>query len=298
MSNPFTARRPWAAGLIAFFLGPFIGMLYLGRGRLALLFFALGLVAAVILIAFLPQLIASGVTPDSMWLAELPVTLAGTIYAVVLARRRDVRAALPWFSRWYTLLAFILVPPLLALGVRTFLYQPFNAPTASMSPSVNPGDFFMVSKFAYTSQPPARGEIAAFYVPRKDAIYIKRIVGLPGERIQMRGGLLFIDGKEVPRRRVEDFVETDMFDTVQHIAQYEETLPGGRRDRVLDRGTTVFDDTNVFVVPPDSYFVLGDNRDNSDDSRATIGFVTRKDLIGPIAYKYVSGGRWVWEKLD
>ncbi len=297
MSNAFAARKPWAAGVLTFFLGPFIGMLYLGRGRMAFIFFLAGAIAALVLFALLPQLIASGLSPDSLWIAQFPVTLAATIFAVILARREDVAAPLPWFSRWYVLLAAFLFTPLLAVGIRMFLYQPFNAVTVSMSPSVVPGDYFLVSKFAYDGRAPQRGDIVAFRVPGKGD-YIKRIVGLPGERIQMRGGVLLIDGKAVPSRRVEDFAETDAFGIVRHIAQFDETLPGGRRDRVLDRGPSDFDNTDVFQIPANSYFLLGDNRDNSDDSRGSVGYVARADIIGPVVVKYLSGGHWAWQKID
>jgi signal peptidase I len=185
------------------------------------------------------------------------------------------------------------------VGLRTFAYQPFNIPTVSMSPSLNAGDYLLVSKFAYNAHDPQRGDIIVFHVPALgDGAYVKRIVGLPGERIQMRNGIVFINGVPAQQRRVADFLETDDFGAVQHVPQFAETLPGGRIDLILDRGASAFDNTDEVAVPPGSYFVLGDNRDNSDDSRGTEGFVARAQIVGPPAFKYIAGGRLVWQPVN
>ena len=178
----------------------------------------------------------------------------------------------------------------LVLG-RLFLFQYFSVPTASMTPALNVGDYIFVSRRAYGDAGPARGDVVVVTVPRSDGaeVWVKRIVGLPGERIQMKNGILFVNDVPAPQRRIADFIETDPFGQVLHIPQFEEHLPGGRTDVVLDRGQSDFDNTEVFVVPPKCYFAMGDNRDNSDDSRGSMGFVKRDDIIGKVVERIRPG---------
>ncbi len=167
-----------------------------------------------------------------------------------------------------------------------------------MRPTLLVGDYVFVSKFSYgysryslpfglipfdgriLSDTPERGDVAVFRNPTEtDVDYIKRIVGLPGDRIQMRDGILHINGEPVSRRRVEDFVGP----RGRNARQYVETLPGGREHRIIEtRGDQGFaDNTRVFEVPADHYFAMGDNRDGSQDSRfGRVGFIPHDLLIG------------------
>ena len=195
---------------------------------------------------------------------------------------------------------------ILAFVVRVFLYQPFNIPSGSMIPTLLVGDYLFVSKFSYgyskhsfpwspnlfsgrfLSSEPERGDVAVFKLPRDNTTdYIKRVVGLPGDRIQMIRGVLHINGKAVEMRRVEDFVGPPSTCNVLRngnitVARYIETLPNGVQHELLDcrPGAEGADDTAVFEVPPAHYFMMGDNRDNSADSRFDVGFVPRENLIG------------------
>ncbi len=177
----------------------------------------------------------------------------------------------------------------IAIFVRTFAFEPFNIPSGSMIPTLLVGDYLLVSKTAYGyskySFPwglapfegrvwegePKRGEVVVFRPPgQTDTDFIKRVIGLPGDRVQVKGGLLYINGTAVERKRIEDFPCV----TPQHpegvpSPQYIETLPGGVSHRILecDGDNNVLDNTPTYVVPAGRYFMMGDNRDNSNDSR-------------------------------
>lgn len=208
---------------------------------------------------------------------------------------------------------------LIALAIRTVAFEPFNIPSGSMKPTLLVGDYLFVSKYSYgysrhslpLSLPlipgrilmsePERGDIAVFKLPTDNKTdYIKRIVGLPGDRIQVREGRLYLNDKQVVRRRVADFIEIDELGRVLRTARFEETLPNGRTHRILehtDQGQ--LDNTPVYVVPKGHYFAMGDNRDNSLDSRVLsgVGFVPAENLVGraEILFFSIDGSASVWE---
>jgi signal peptidase I len=148
-----------------------------------------------------------------------------------------------------------------------------------------PGRVFFAAK-------PERGDVAVFKLPTNTEIdYVKRVIGLPGDRIQMRDGVLFINGEAVKKERIEDFVDAEGEGGGHPIQQYEETLPNGVKYRVLDEqpgSTGSVDNTGEYVVPADHYFVMGDNRDNSEDSRFlnAVGYVPEENFIGPVVLRY------------
>lgn len=209
---------------------------------------------------------------------------------------------------------------LIAVVIRAFLFQPFNIPSGSMIPTLLVGDYLFVSKYSYGysrhsfpfSPPlfsgriweslPKRGDIAVFKLPadgRTD--YIKRVVGLPGDRIQMRDGELYINGKLVPQAPAADFVENDAMGNAMQIRQYRETLPNGVSHNVLDMLIDgPVDNTGVFTVPQGHVFMMGDNRDNSSDSRVPnggVGFVPVENLVGRAEFLFFStdGSAQWWE---
>ncbi|HJW41516.1 MAG TPA: signal peptidase I [Rhizomicrobium sp.] len=298
MDNAFIARRPWAATLIAFVFGPFIAMLYIGRGRLALVYLSAGILVSAILLYFLPQLIMLGTDAATVWLAALPVTLVGMVHTHWQAQQRSPDEPLPQYSRWFVLTGLVLAFPLAALLIRSFLYRPFDARSGSMGPTIESDDYFLATKFAYGGHPPQRGDVVVFRAAYNGQRYVKRVVGLPGERIQLKDGIVFINDVPVPRRHVGDESVDCLAATPCHVPIYEERFPGGRTARVLDRYRSGGDDTGVFVVPQNAYFVLGDDRDESLDSRsAEIGFVPRDAIRGRVDYKYVAGGHWTWQRV-
>ncbi len=212
---------------------------------------------------------------------------------------------------WTELAKTVIYAGLIALVIRTFLFQPFNIPSASMEATLLVGDYLFVEKFSYgysrytfpfggwplgdsmhgrfLERAPQRGDVVVFKFPGDNSTdYIKRLIGLPGDRIQMQGGIILLNGKPVPRTRVADYVE--MVDGApHHVPQYQETLPGGKSYLTLDREPDgALDTTGVFVVPPDHYFMMGDNRDNSDDSRAAVGYVPAENLEGKAEFRFFS----------
>jgi signal peptidase I len=201
---------------------------------------------------------------------------------------------------------------LAVLVIRTFAFEPFNIPSGSMIPTLLVGDYVFVSKFSYGyskySFPfynppingrvfagvPERGDVAVFRLPRDPSIdYIKRIVGLPGDKIQMIDGVLNINGQPVKLTRVEDFPDRE-FGPAVLTRQFLETLPNGVQHPILKQdGHGRYDDTPVFEVPNDSVFAMGDNRDNSLDSRVPpfnggVGFVPLENLVGRAEFRFFS----------
>jgi signal peptidase I len=213
---------------------------------------------------------------------------------------------------------------LIAVTVRTVAYEPFSIPSESMLPTLLVGDYLFVSKTTYGysryslpfSAPlipgpgrlfegaPQRGDVAVFKTPRDNSTdFIKRIIGLPGDRIQMRDGHLVLNGVAVMRERIEDFMLMDFIGNAVGVPQYLESLPGGVSYRTLnleDGGPN--DDTAEFSVPAGHYFMMGDNRDNSQDSRIPIsqggvGFVPAENLVGraDVLFYSTDGTARLWE---
>ncbi|MCC9622949.1 signal peptidase I [Thalassospira sp. MA62] len=200
----------------------------------------------------------------------------------------------------------------IALAVRTFAFEPFNIPSGSMIPTLLVGDYLFVSKYSYGyskhsmpfslpvipgrifSSEPERGDVVVFKLPADPSQdYIKRVIGLPGDTVQVRGGRLYINNKLVERERIEDYILTDGTGQSAAVPQYLETLPNGKVHRILelfgDQGPS--DNTEAFTVPEGHFFMMGDNRDNSADSRAfpsRFRFVPIENLVGRAEFLFYS----------
>ena len=206
---------------------------------------------------------------------------------------------------------------LIALVIRTFLFEPFNIPSGSMIPTLLVGDYLFVSKYSYGysrhSVPfslipfsgrifmsePERGDVIVFKLPSNNKTdYIKRLIGLPGDTVRMQDGRLFINGQLIERQKREDYVYRDTEGSVRRPTLYTEPLPGSVSHDILEEGDNRrLDNTHEFVVPPGHYFMMGDNRDNSVDSRADVGFVPAENLVGRAEFLFFStdGSASIWE---
>jgi signal peptidase I len=210
---------------------------------------------------------------------------------------------------------------LLALVIRSFLFQPFSIPSGSMRPTLLEGDYLFVSKYAYGyskhsfpfspnlfegriwSGTPERGDVLVFKFPPDPKLdYIKRVIGLPGDKIQMKEGLLYINDVAVKREKTGQIDDFDVTEQSRPVDVYKETLPEGVSYDTLDIDVgTLGDDTREFLVPDGHYFMMGDNRDNSSDSRFTVGFVPAENLVGRAnaIFFSIAGGHspleiWTW----
>lgn len=233
--------------------------------------------------------------------------------------QRDKRSEQPKKDESFIAFLFWLVLGVVVL--RSFIISPFNIPSESMLPRLLNGDYLFASKWSYGyskyslpfslplipgrvfASQPERGDVAIFKAPPgNDVDYIKRVIGLPGDEVQVKGGQVWLNGKPVPRVKQPDFVlpvtpnthcyapEFEGTDAkgkpVCNYPQYRETLPNGKSYNVLDLGQTPQDDTGVYVVPEGQMFMMGDNRDNSLDSRFPavegqgIGIVPQENLVG------------------
>jgi len=232
---------------------------------------------------------------------------------------------------------FLLLFFLLAILLRTFIVAPFVIPSGSMMPELRIGDYLFVAKWPYGysrysipfglasfqgrvwAGEPERGDVVVFRYPGEDEDWVKRLIGLPGDRVQVRRGQLYLNGKAVPKVRVADWLmpvtpnspcryggrvrapEVESGERFCRYPRFRETLPGGRSYEVIDQVEGPADDTPVYTVPAGHYFMMGDNRDDSADSRFSleqkgVGLLPRDYVIGRALINFFStdgSAEWV-----
>ncbi len=302
--SAFINRKPWATALLALLFGPFMIMMYLGRGWAAAGYFLLNILLHLSLVISLHNGIIDLDTETGGYFIDGFQRVIAILHGVVLARRMAGSKPSAWFSRWYAVIGVGgLAPLLFLLVVRVFLWEPFTIPSGSNKPSLRVGDLVFVSKHAYGYSThalpfsldvfsgrifftaPEYGDIAVFKDPRGTGTdYLKRIVGLPGDSIQVIGGILHINGEAVVRTSLELTPgESGSLTPDPDLKRYRERLPNGVEHDIYEVGDSLrFDNTRLFEVPGGHYFAIGDNRDNSLDSRA-IGPIPAENLIGRLA---------------
>jgi signal peptidase I len=211
-----------------------------------------------------------------------------------------------------------LVTALVCAGiVRSLLFEPFHIPSSSMKPGLLIGDYIFVSKFSYGysrysfpfgfrffegriwETKPQRGDVVVFRLPSNPNInYVKRLIGLPGDKIQVRDGVVYINDLEIKKVSNGDFDNSASQNESKKIAQFFETLPEGKIVETLDEHPdTPQDNTGIYEVPAGHYFMMGDNRDNSQDSRflTQVGYVPEENLVGKARIIFFSAEESVWQ---
>lgn len=291
----------WISAVLGLVLGP-IGLLYAG-------FPVLAVGAILVLIVLAPCSIALGVDSQaSLIYLKFAVGLGFMMLSFVLARQKPGIEQRPWYTRWYGLLFAVIGATVAVLGFRAFFYESYLARSASMAPVAESGTLLLVQKRGYApsttfnldfgqtraSQHPERGDIVAFVPPnRPGQVWIKRVVGLPGDTISYRERHLYINGLDTRGAKRANYVDPE---TLTEYERYEEKIGTQVFDILLrDMPTalpppegfpsrercTYMDDEIRCVVPPGHYYLLGDSRDNSLDSR-TLGFTRGDDIVGKV----------------
>jgi len=288
--HPLIKRRWWLALLLLFASG--IGYLYVGRPERFLGYLALTI--ATWLIVLMGS--SSWLSDPMIFLGFVGVTLAILFVMAVDVVRLAVRQPqmrANWYNRWWIYLGIFLA----AIGITgaleftgnhsIYAIRTFSLPSVSNAPTLQVGDYIVVDNKAYENKTPERGDMVVFRLPSDESIdYVKRVIGLPGDKVQVVDGIVSINGVAVTRTRLEDFVQADG----QAVAQYQETLPDGRSFATLDLvAESLADNTAEITVPPGHYYVLGDNRDNSSDSRfPNVGPVPQANIFARVGGIYYS----------
>lgn len=214
---------------------------------------------------------------------------------------------------------------LIAIVIRSLLFEPFRIPSGSMYPTLEVGDYLFVSKYTYGyskhsfpaslapikgriwASEPNRGDIVVFKFPVDNKTdFIKRVIGLPGDTVEVREGILYINDKPVERKEIGEYKIDEFMVRPEIYTEYEEILPNGVKHRILEISDheRQVDNTTKVTIPEDHYFVMGDNRDRSDDSRLSVGFVPKENLVGKARFLFFSHNDkgawykpWTWPKM-
>jgi signal peptidase I len=296
MSESQSKRNPWVAvALSLVYTG--LGHLYCGRIVRGLVLFCASLLFApfALGLALIPA-----ATPVLVVLILAFAAMIGLYAFAVMDACRLARSSRESFTPRdynhpivYLLLGLVglVYPPMAVTYLRGHAFEAFYIPTSSMAPTILDGDRILANKVVPASWMPERGDVVIFRVPdRRDQNWIKRVIGLPGDRVAVRGGEVFVNGKKLERDRVPDSHLTGLGKQVRGEV-FTENLAGRRYLIQMGGREEKADDYAEKTVPEGRYFLLGDNRDNSLDSRG-FGFVARGEMIGEAAYVYLPAESW------
>jgi signal peptidase I len=289
-------RRAWLAALLSLLM-PGLGQLYNRQVRLALALIILSFLLSIPtrwLIAAVPAAVVVPVNAV-VW----SVAIASFLFAIVQAAshaRRAKAVFIAGYNRWYVYIGVIVVMSVCDIVLELVpvpSIDAYNSPSGSMSPTLVEGDYYQTRTLAFVDRLPERGEIAIFTPPSEpDVDFVKRIIGLPGDRIQLREGRLYINDVLVERVELsrEEAASLPQHDPSDQL--YRETLPGGFSHLISEVDDTgQLDNTPEFVVPTEHVFVLGDNRDGSNDSRGSLGFIPFSSLHDKPLFIYWSADK-------
>ena len=274
MTAQMKPRKLWGVIFVSLILGPIISMCYINKGRIAFFYF-LALIMTLILSFVVVYFDVLNTNPFDLFdINLLLLQIVGTIHSYVIAKDSDYSQPMKWYNSLLKAIAVIIALPLAcAFMFRIYCYEPFHIPSASMSPNIVIGDYIFAKKFTYNNELPKRGDIIV-YKANYNVKYMKRVIGLPNDTIQLKDGIVYINNIPVPRK----YISGD---------QYIETLPEGKEITIQkETAITDIDNTPVYTVPNNQYFVLGDNRDHSLDSRyqQKVGFIPSDKIIGKVSF--------------
>jgi signal peptidase I len=303
------SNRPkkWIAVILSLF-APSLGMLYVAQLVWAAIYFfaAIGIVA--LMFVLIPRF------PYAVIFLSFALNVIGAIHSYRFASLYPADKARPHYSRWYGLLGIYLGTWFIVFGFRSFLFEPFKAPAGSMLPTIEVGSYLITQKWGYghygsygftpfqqqISAELQRGDIIVFDYPDKRSVqYVKRLIGLPGDKITYRDKQLSINGKAIPHRNEGEYLNLNNAERPEHLTRFVETLDGKEYSVVEDEKINrIYPDTISFLskekckyeaqavtceVPAGHYYFMGDNRDNSRDSRYW-GFVPADHIVGKVVY--------------
>jgi len=269
--------KGWIAIVIGIFLQPFT-FLYVNKVRLFWIYFLIAIVLGVADFYF-----SSFIT--------ISLSIICPLHAYLSIKRYDESLKRNWYSRWWGIPSIYLAMLAPIFIMRSFFYEPYSIPASSMSPSVNLGDLIIIKKWGYRSYGSygvsildtevqekeliKRGNIYTFYPPNNDKAFIKRLIGMPGDDIEIKRGIISINGEVLQSKIISQLPDADI---------YEETLGDSTYNIKITPQHRLLIDVKL-NVPEDEYFFLGDNRDRSSDSRIW-GTVPSRDFIGELVYIY------------
>ncbi|MEM7637127.1 MAG: signal peptidase I [Pseudomonadota bacterium] len=281
-------KRRWWQALLSILAGA--GYLYVGRPKRYCFWLLFNGLLVVLLFVGPSRLMSKPSVLIAILLLALVVNAAMIIDVIRLAIRQP-GYQLQWFNRWWVYCASFVVWTVInsvtdIAGPEVLAVRTYSLPSSSNVPTMLAGDYITGDPSAYISRDPQRGDVVVFKLPNDNKTdYVKRVIGLPGDRIQMVDSVLYINGVAVPRKDVGIHQEK----SAPKARIFEETLPNGVSYSTLDIYRGQADNTQEYEVPPGHYFVMGDNRDNSTDSRFLneVGYVPRKNIyvkIGGVIY--------------